>query len=67
MSKAVQADEKIVRITQVRSAIGYSKRHKATMRALGLHRLHETVEHVDTPSLRGMIYQVAHLVEVEEG
>jgi large subunit ribosomal protein L30 len=67
MSKAVQADEKIVRITQVRSAIGYSKRHKATVRALGLHRLHETVEHVDTPSLRGMIYQVAHLVEVEEG
>lgn len=67
MSKAVQTDEKIVRITLVRSAIGYSKRHKATVRALGLHRLHETVQHVDTPSLRGMIYQVAHLVEVEEG
>ncbi len=67
MSKAVQTDEKIVRITLVRSAIGYSKRHKATVRALGFHRLHETVQHVDTPSLRGMIYQVAHLVEVEEG
>lgn len=67
MSKAVQVEEKVVRITLVRSAIGYSKRHKATVRALGLHRLHETVEHVDTPSLRGMIYQVAHLVEVEEG
>jgi len=67
MSKAVQTEEKIVRITLVKSAIGYSKRHKATVRAMGFHRLHQTVEHVDTPSLRGMIYQIAHLVVVEEG
>jgi large subunit ribosomal protein L30 len=67
MSNAVQTEQKIVRITLIRSAIGYSKTHKATVRALGLHRLHQTVEHVDTPSLRGMLYKVAHLVEVKEG
>lgn len=67
MSKAVQTESQVVRVTLVKSAIGYSKTHKATIRALGLHRLHETVEHVDTPSLRGMLYKVAHLVEVEEG
>lgn len=58
--------ETIVRITLVRSPIGYSKRHKATIRALGLRRMHQTVEHVDSPTLRGMIYKVAHLVVVEE-
>lgn len=58
--------EKIVRITLVHSAIGYSKQHKAAVKALGLRRLHQTVEHVDSPTLRGMIYKVAHLVVVEE-
>ena len=58
--------EKIVRVTLVRSAIGFSKEHKAAVRALGFKRLHQTVEHVDTPTLRGMIYKVAHLVVVEE-
>ena len=67
MSNALQSESKTVRVTLVKSPIGYSKRHKATIRALGLHRMHETVEHVDTPTLRGMLYQVAHLVEVEEG
>jgi large subunit ribosomal protein L30 len=67
MSSTIQIEPKKVRVTLMKSAIGYSKTHKATIRALGLHRLHETVEHVDTPSLRGMLYKVAHLVEVEEG
>ncbi len=58
--------EKIVRVTLVKSPIGYTKRHKATVRALGLHHRHDTVEHVDSPSLRGMLYLVNHLVEVEE-
>jgi large subunit ribosomal protein L30 len=58
--------EKVVRVTLVRSAIGYSKQHKATVKSLGLRRLHQTVEHVDSPTLRGMIYKVAHLVVVEE-
>lgn len=66
MSKPDEKSQKVVRITLVKSAIGYSVRHKATIRALGLHRMHQTVEHVDSPSLRGMIYQVNHLVEVEE-
>ena len=66
MSKTAKPKEKTVRITLVRSAIGFSKRHKATVRALGLRRLHQTVEHVDTPTLRGMLYVVDRLVVVEE-
>ena len=58
--------EKILRVTLVRSPIGYSKEHKATVKALGFKRLHQTIEQVDTPTLRGMLYQVAHLVVVEE-
>ncbi len=56
-------DLKVVRVTLVKSPIGYSQRHKDTIKALGLHRMHQTVEHEDTPSLRGMLYKVAHLVE----
>jgi large subunit ribosomal protein L30 len=66
MSDTAQSQEKVVRITLVKSPIGYSKRHKATVRALGLHRMHQTVEHVDSPTLRGMIYIVNNLVEVVE-
>jgi large subunit ribosomal protein L30 len=66
MPKTVEPKEKTVRITLVRSTIGFSKRHKATVRALGLRRLHQTVEHVDTPTLRGMLYVVDRLVVVEE-
>ena len=58
--------EKVVRVTLMRSPIGYSKQHKATVKALGFRRLHQTVEHIDSPTLRGMIYKVAHLVVVEE-
>jgi len=58
--------EKIVRITLIKSPIGYSKIHKDTIRALGLRRMHQTVEQVDSPSLRGMLYKVSHLVMVEE-
>jgi len=58
--------EKILRVTLMRSPIGYSKEHKATVKALGFKRLHQTVEHVDSSTLRGMLYKVAHLVVVEE-
>jgi large subunit ribosomal protein L30 len=58
--------EKILRVTLVRSPISYSKEHKATVKALGFRKLHQTVEHVDSPTLRGMLYKVAHLVVVEE-
>lgn len=57
---------KVVRVTLVKSPIGYSKRHKDTIKALGLRRMHQTVEHADTPVLRGMLAKVAHLVEIAE-
>ena len=53
-----------LRITWIKSAIGYSRRQKATIRALGLRRLGDEVEQVDHPSIRGMIARVSHLVEV---
>ena len=48
------------------STIGYAWDQRRTIEALGLHRLNHTVEHEDTPSIRGMIHKVRHLVEVEE-
>jgi len=66
MSKTEQPKEKILRITLVKSPIGYSKRQKGTVRALGLRRMHQTVEQLDTPVLRGMLAKVSHLVLVEE-
>jgi large subunit ribosomal protein L30 len=66
MADTRNTDEKFVRVTLVKSAIGYSKRHKATVRALGLRRMNQTVQHLDSPSLRGMLAKVAHLVVVEE-
>jgi len=59
------ANEKKVRITLVRSPIGFSYKHKATVRALGLRKIRQTVEQVDTPQLRGMLAKVARLVQVE--
>jgi large subunit ribosomal protein L30 len=55
-----------LRITLVKSGIGYAADQKQTLKALGLRRLHHTVEHQDTPSIRGMIAKVKHLVQVEE-
>jgi large subunit ribosomal protein L30 len=57
---------KTLRVTWVRSAIGFKKDQRATVRALGLHRLHETVEHKDTPALRGMLNKIVHLLKIEE-
>jgi large subunit ribosomal protein L30 len=56
-----------VRITQVRSQIGQSERHRGTLRALGLGRIGKTVEHDDGPVLTGMLRKVRHLVKVENG
>jgi large subunit ribosomal protein L30 len=66
MSELSQTKRKILRITLVKSPIGYTQRHKATIRALGLRRMHQTVEQEDSPSLRGMLYKVNHLVKVVE-
>ncbi len=57
---------KKIRITLVKSAIGYSVKHKATIRALGLHHMNDMVEMVDSPVVRGMLLKVNHLVKVEE-
>jgi large subunit ribosomal protein L30 len=54
-----------VRITQVRSTIGQSDRHLGTLRALGLGKIGKSVEQADSPQLRGMLRQVAHLVRVD--
>jgi len=56
-----------LRITLVKSPIGYSKRQKDTVRSLGLKRMNQTVEFEDTPEIRGMVAKVSHLVIVEEG
>ena len=60
------ASEQVLRITLVKSPAGNTERHKGTVRALGLRRMNQTVELKDTPQLRGMLYKVAHLVNVEE-
>jgi len=57
---------KVLKIKLVRSVIGYSEKQKATARALGLRRMNQTVEHIDSPVLRGMIAKIEHLVSVEE-
>ncbi len=55
-----------LRITWVKSSTGYSEEQKATIKALGFRRLGEAVEQPDNDSVRGMVYKVRHLVEVEE-
>ncbi len=55
-----------IRITQVKSVIGAPADQKATVRALGLKRINHTVEQDDTPTVRGMVFKVKHLVSVEQ-
>jgi large subunit ribosomal protein L30 len=55
-----------LRVKWVKSSIGYPKDQKATIQALGLRKLQQTVEHDDQPVIRGMIRKVIHLVKVEE-
>ncbi|NUR77305.1 MAG: 50S ribosomal protein L30 [Thermoleophilia bacterium] len=55
-----------LRLTQVRSQIGQSERHRGTLRALGLGRIGKTNEIDDSPVLKGMLRKVRHLVDVEE-
>jgi large subunit ribosomal protein L30 len=58
--------QKILRVTLVKSPIGYEKSQGETVRALGLRKMHSTVDVKDNPAYRGMIYKVRHLVTVEE-
>ena len=55
-----------VRITQVRSQIGQSQKHRGTLRALGLGKIGRTSEHAEGPELAGMLRKVRHLVKVED-
>jgi large subunit ribosomal protein L30 len=57
---------KQIRITQIRSKIGATPKHKLTIQALGFHRTYQVLVKNDTPQIRGMIQQVRHLVKVEE-
>jgi large subunit ribosomal protein L30 len=59
--------EKRIRVRQIKSAIGYDQRQRATLRGLGIRRMKHQVEVEDTPAVRGMIRKVNHLVSVEEG
>lgn len=58
--------QKTVKVTLRRSTIGEKPKTRATVEGLGLKRIHQTVEQIDSPSLRGMLAKVSHLVEVEE-
>jgi large subunit ribosomal protein L30 len=55
-----------IKVTQVRSPVSHQKDQARTLRALGLHRMRDSVEHEDDPTIRGMVYKVVHLVEVEK-
>ncbi len=60
------ANQGKLRITWVKSAIGYKKNQKATIAALGLHKLGQVIEQQDTPQIRGMLFTVRHLVTWEQ-
>lgn len=66
MKKSKSTTRNKIRITLVKSPIGYSQRQKDTVRALGLRRMGHAVEKLDTPVVRGMVRKVSHLVQVEE-
>ena len=57
---------RILRITQVKSKIGYKPNAKATLAALGLKKMQQVVEHQDSPQIRGMINNISYLLKVEE-
>ena len=65
MAQAKKAQAKTLKVTLVRSIIGTKESHRATVRGLGLRRMHHTVEVEDTPAVRGMINKVYYLVKCE--
>ena len=64
--KQAESAPKKLRITQVRSGVGRPENHRRTLRALGLRRHQSSVVQQDNPAIRGMVFQVRHLVRVEE-
>ena len=67
MTNTTAAGAGRIRVTLVRSTIGFDKRQAAVVRGLGLRKLNHTVELRDLPSIRGMIRKIRHLVRVTEG
>lgn len=65
-ASGVQKTGKTIAVRWVKSQIGFDQRQRRTLRGLGFRRLNQRVEVEDTPSVRGMIYKVRHLVVVEE-
>jgi len=55
-----------IKLTQIRSTIGRPQTQKDTMIALGLRKMHQTVEKEDTPVIMGMVHKISHLVKIEE-
>lgn len=66
MAKTKKTTEKKIRITQVRSIIGRPEDQRLTMKALGLRKMHHSVEKVATPQILGMVNKVLHLIKVED-
>ena len=66
MAKKSAVEKKILRIKLVKSMISSPERQKATVRALGLNKVNQVVEHADSQVVRGMVAKVIHLVQVEE-
>lgn len=65
-SNAVEQNEKLLLITQIRSRSGRPEKHRRTLEALGLRKHQQSVIQPDNPAIRGMLFQVRHLVEVSE-
>jgi large subunit ribosomal protein L30 len=65
-SETKDGAERMLRITQVRSVSGRPAKHRRTMEALGFRKHQQTIVQKDNPAIRGMLFQVQHLVEVEE-
>ncbi|MDQ6993225.1 MAG: 50S ribosomal protein L30 [Mariprofundus sp.] len=61
------ANKDTIHVRQIKSGIGYAKDQKATLVGLGLRRMHQVVELEDTPSVRGMVNKIRHLVRIESG
>ena len=67
MARAKKAEKQVaLQVTQVRSLSGRPAKHRATMEALGFRKHQQTIVHRDHPAIRGMLFQVRHLVDVQE-
>jgi large subunit ribosomal protein L30 len=65
-AKKARAATRTLKVTQLRSGIGFDRKQRLALRGLGLRRIRHTVELRDTPGIRGLILKVRHLVQVEE-